>query len=411
MPPAMRLAVVIPCYNHAHYIEAAIRSVLDQTRPVDRLIVIDDGSRDDSVRVIRAMNEPLVELVEQENRNAFNAINRGVEMAAADCDAVAVLNSDDHYHPLRFEKMMPLLEGDAVAAVACSALNLIDDDDRPLAADHPRARWFEAAWSVGARDDLDMASWMGFCNFPATTSNILARADYMRANPFKPYHYNHDYYFLSGAALRGKLVLHRERLVNYRVHATNTMNTKASSLMRELLRQQVDFLRDFHVEMAADSELRRRYKLYMAAAFDNVSAFHAGLFLHVLGGVLADCPEEETRRRIQELEEESFPELAAFPNRHHVGLWRGDGPVGGDGSLAEKLDGVREQRDRSKEAASAWKELAALVARTSGDRRYALARCLGLAPRLDRLEGKTPQEKLAALKARLAGTRWLREHS
>ena len=92
----MRLAVVIPCYNHAHYIGRAIRSVLDQTRPVDRLIVIDDGSKDDSVAAIRALGEPQVELHVQENQNAFNTINRGVRMAAEDCDAIAILNSDDH---------------------------------------------------------------------------------------------------------------------------------------------------------------------------------------------------------------------------------------------------------------------------------------------------------------------------
>ena len=119
-----RLAVVIPCYNHAAYVEAAIRSVLKQTRPVDRLIVIDDGSTDNSVEVIRAMGEPLVELHVQENQNAYNTINRGVAMAATDCDFIAILNSDDHYHPERFEKLLPVLLADAAAEVVCSGLRI-----------------------------------------------------------------------------------------------------------------------------------------------------------------------------------------------------------------------------------------------------------------------------------------------
>ena len=44
-----RVAVVIPVYNHERYVEEAIASVLEQTRPPDRVVVVDDGSRDGSV--------------------------------------------------------------------------------------------------------------------------------------------------------------------------------------------------------------------------------------------------------------------------------------------------------------------------------------------------------------------------
>lgn len=404
----MRLAVVIPCYNHARYIGAAIRSVVGQTRKVDRLIIIDDGSSDDSVAAIRALDEPMVELVEQENQNAFNAINRGVRMAARDCDAIAILNSDDHYHPGRFARLLPLLENDDSVSVVCSGLHLIDEDDQPLAADHPRARWFEAAWSVAGGDDLDIVSWIGLCNFPATTSNILARADYLMANPFQPYHYNHDYYFLSGAALRGCLGAVREPLVNYRVHATNTMNTGVAPLMKEVLRQQVDFLRDFHSEMAGDPEMRRRYKLYLAAAFDNISAFHSGLFLHLLGGLLQQHPAAETDAIIAALDGTSHPELTTFPNRHHVNCWTGSGPLGRDGALAEKLEALRIQRDQLKGSMAINKELSRLLAGAAGCKRYALGRLLGLAPKLDRLPGKNQEEKLAALRDLIDRNHWLR---
>ena len=45
----MKLAVVIPCYNHERYVAAAIESVLGQTRPPERFLIIDDGSKDGSV--------------------------------------------------------------------------------------------------------------------------------------------------------------------------------------------------------------------------------------------------------------------------------------------------------------------------------------------------------------------------
>ena len=50
--PGRRISVVIPSYNHAPYIAQAIRSVLDQDRPVDELIIVDDASTDDSRSVL-----------------------------------------------------------------------------------------------------------------------------------------------------------------------------------------------------------------------------------------------------------------------------------------------------------------------------------------------------------------------
>lgn len=404
---AGRLAVVIPCYNHARYITRAIRSVLDQTRTVDRLIVIDDGSRDESVEVIRSLGEPRVELHVQENQNAFNTINRGVALAAEDCEFIAILNSDDHYTLDRFEKLLPVLENDDQAMVACSGLNIIDENDEPLAPDHARARWFQAIWSLEARDDLEMAEWMGLGNFPATTSNIVARAGYLRANPMRAYHYNHDYYFLTGAAVRGGLRILSEPLINYRVHTGNTMNTSPAKLMKELLRQQVDFLREFASEMGRDPEARRRYKLYIQAAFENISAFDTGLFLQVLGHALANGDAEALDEHIRALEPADWPELDRFPNRHHVTTWPGGGPLGMASTMPEKLDALREQRDAARAEAAARKDLSRLLARVTADRKFALGTALGLAPRLDRLKGRTDRERLQEIHALIAASFWM----
>ncbi|MGH8101805.1 MAG: glycosyltransferase family 2 protein, partial [Chthoniobacterales bacterium] len=57
-----QIAVVIPLYNHAQYIGDAIRSVLAQTRTVEKIVIVDDGSTDDSVKIVRAFAEPRIEL-------------------------------------------------------------------------------------------------------------------------------------------------------------------------------------------------------------------------------------------------------------------------------------------------------------------------------------------------------------
>ena len=92
---SQRLAVVIASYNHAQYIPFAIESVLKQTRRPERFLIIDDGSKDNSVEVIRQYEKDGVELIVQENAGAHATWNRCIEKAAEDCDLVSILNSDD----------------------------------------------------------------------------------------------------------------------------------------------------------------------------------------------------------------------------------------------------------------------------------------------------------------------------
>ena len=87
--------------------------------------------------------------------------------------------------------------------MVCTELTVIDAAGTALPADHPRRRWFDVAWSLGAAGDLSLAEWLGMANFPATTSNVVARARELELRPFRPYRYCHDYAFLIEAALRG----------------------------------------------------------------------------------------------------------------------------------------------------------------------------------------------------------------
>jgi glycosyltransferase involved in cell wall biosynthesis len=254
----MRLAVIIPCYNHARYIGAALDSCLAQTRRPDRIIVIDDGSRDDSPAIIRSYADRGVEGSALENRGAHRTINELLAMAALDCGIVSILNSDDHYAPDRFEKCLPLLEANPDKQVAVSALRIIDETDADLAATEPRAKWFRAMWSLHT-PERDLCEWLGVGNFPATTSNIMARTAWLQRFPFRPYRFNHDYYFLAQTILRDAMVVHPDALVNYRVHGTNTMNSEPAPLLREMLRMTFDLARDLAPELAADPALRTRW--------------------------------------------------------------------------------------------------------------------------------------------------------
>lgn len=89
------VAVIIPTYNSAHYLAAAIESALGQTSPPHEIIVVDDGSRDDPAAVTAAY--PSVKLLRQTNQGVSAARNTGV--AAATSDYLVFLDADDQLLP------------------------------------------------------------------------------------------------------------------------------------------------------------------------------------------------------------------------------------------------------------------------------------------------------------------------
>ena len=87
------ISVIIPAYNHEKFVGAAIDSVLQQTWTDLELIIVDDGSTDSTADVIKGYDDPRITYYYQENKDAYNTINRGIGLAKGDC--IAILNSDD----------------------------------------------------------------------------------------------------------------------------------------------------------------------------------------------------------------------------------------------------------------------------------------------------------------------------
>ena len=91
----MTLSVIIPAYQAARYLAAALHSVLTQTLPPDEIIVVDDGSTDGTAAIARAV--PQVRLVQQSNGGAASARNHGVRVASGKW--LAFLDADDLWLP------------------------------------------------------------------------------------------------------------------------------------------------------------------------------------------------------------------------------------------------------------------------------------------------------------------------
>ena len=101
------ISVIIPVFNRVKLIARCINSVINQTYPVNEIIVVDDGSNDGTYDQIRR-NFPQVISIYQENKGVSNARNVGIQSAKSKW--IAFLDSDDEWLPNKIEKQISLIK-------------------------------------------------------------------------------------------------------------------------------------------------------------------------------------------------------------------------------------------------------------------------------------------------------------
>jgi glycosyltransferase involved in cell wall biosynthesis len=104
------VTVLLPTYNRATCLDGAIQSVINQTYPEWELIIIDDGSTDETQNVLQKyLSHPRIQIVKTENRGQAAALNYG--LAIAHGEYVAFLDSDDEYLPNHLQVLVDCCRG------------------------------------------------------------------------------------------------------------------------------------------------------------------------------------------------------------------------------------------------------------------------------------------------------------
>ena len=119
------VSVVIPTYNYGRFIKAAISSVLAQTRSPSEVIVVDDGSTDETTAVVAAFGKA-VRYMRQDNAGVSAARNLGVRESTS--QLIAFLDADDTLEPSTLEKQVARLDSDEEIVLVHCAMREFDDE-------------------------------------------------------------------------------------------------------------------------------------------------------------------------------------------------------------------------------------------------------------------------------------------
>jgi glycosyltransferase involved in cell wall biosynthesis len=120
------ISVLLPVYNAAPYVGEAIESILGQTYRHWELIVINDGSTDGSDRIVKAIQDPRIRVIDQPNRGLSMSLNRAIGIARG--DYVARQDADDIALPRRFERQIDYLGRHPVVGMVGTWAEVRSDD-------------------------------------------------------------------------------------------------------------------------------------------------------------------------------------------------------------------------------------------------------------------------------------------
>lgn len=210
------VSVVMPSFNHRSYVERAIASVLAQTHPNVELIVVDDGSSDGSVELLKTLRDRHgFTLICQQNAGVCRTLNRGVREGASG-ELVALLASDDFWHPEKLARQVAALAADPVSEFCFSQAIEFNDEAQPDA-----GRIFPRRCLRG-----DVLSKVFLRQHVPAGTMLFTKRLYDALGGFDESLREEDWDFVIRSAAATPFCAVDAPLLYYRAHAANTMRTR-----------------------------------------------------------------------------------------------------------------------------------------------------------------------------------------
>ena len=204
------ISVVIPSYGHANYVKTTLDSILRQTRQPYEIILINDGSPDDTASAVQPYLAKIT-YIEQENRGVVATLNRGLQLATG--EYVWMLASDDWLEDYAFATLADILDTHPDVGIAHGDVTFVDGTGRALAE--------EAARPIPLGKHRDLALLIGG-NFVSAPATLCRREALLAVGTFPDRPFCHDWamwlrVLIAGWSLYGT----PEHVTCYRRHGRN----------------------------------------------------------------------------------------------------------------------------------------------------------------------------------------------
>lgn len=220
-----KVAILIPSYNHGRYLKACLSSIQAQTFRDWEVVLIDDGSTDDSVALAQeiAHQDPRIRVLTNEtNLGTYGTEQRALELSES--EYVAVMNSDDLWLPDKLQRQLTAFE-ESPAARVCYVLGwMVDDSGAPLTKDDVHADW-------PVTPVQDPLPYLLYEN-RILASGVLFRREGLRFET--TCRYSGDWVALLQATKDSPAVCISDRLVYWRQHDNNTYKRSAKQMIEEI---------------------------------------------------------------------------------------------------------------------------------------------------------------------------------
>src|SRR6185437_6731275 len=270
------VSVVIPLYNKAGFILQALSSVASQTDASFEIVVVDDGSTDGSVEVVKRADLSSLRLIEQDNAGVSAARNRGI--VAAEGTSIALLDADDLWSHDHLAGLLHAVEGTRAIA-AFSNLRLQSREGRPFIDPKLSAQivddYFSFALSNGG--------------YPVSASSVMARKDELLAAGLFPNGVSagEDIDTWCRLAFRGSFVYNARLSATYNDVGSPTLGGRGKA-MRPLFAERLSgLIRDGGVPPAL-AESSRRYANFLLLEYAR-QLLDLGFYVEARAVLLHDC--------------------------------------------------------------------------------------------------------------------------